>query len=109
MEQILTWQQIYDPFSNIWLSALVAFLPILCFLVCLVVLKLKGYQAGFLTVILATLVALFAYKMPWNLVGASFIQGFTNGMWPIAWIIIAAIFFTNFLSSQVLLKSLKKA
>lgn len=72
MEQILTWQQIYDPFSNIWLSALVAFLPILCFLVCLVVLKLKGYQAGFLTVILATLVALFAYKMPWNLVGASF-------------------------------------
>ncbi len=81
MEQILTWQQIYDPFSNIWLSALVAFLPILCFLVCLVVLKLKGYQAGFLTVILATLVALFAYKMPWNLVGASFIQGFTNGMW----------------------------
>lgn len=92
MEQILTWQQIYDPFSNIWLSALVAFLPILCFLVCLVVLKLKGYQAGFLTVILATLVALFAYKMPWNLVGASFIQGFTNGMWPIAWIIIAAIF-----------------
>ncbi|TEY13564.1 L-lactate permease, partial [Campylobacter sp. CH185] len=25
-------------------------------------------------------------------VGASFIQGFTNGMWPIAWIIIAAIF-----------------
>lgn len=80
MEQILTWQQIYDPFSNIWLSALVAFLPILCFLVCLVVLKLKGYQAGFLTVILATLVALFAYKMPWNLVGASFIQGFTNGM-----------------------------
>ncbi|EAL7970008.1 L-lactate permease [Campylobacter jejuni] len=92
MEQILTWQQIYDPFSNIWLSALVAFLPILCFLVCLVVLKLKGYQAGFLTVILATLVALFAYKMPWNLVGTSFIQGFTNGMWPIAWIIIAAIF-----------------
>lgn len=92
MEQILTWQQAYDPFSNIWLSALVAFLPILCFLVCLVVLKLKGYQAGFLTVILATLVALFAYKMPWNLVGASFIQGFTNGMWPIAWIIIAAIF-----------------
>ncbi|MGH2327037.1 lactate permease LctP family transporter [Campylobacter taeniopygiae] len=86
------WQQIYDPMNNIWLSALIAFLPILCFLVCLVFFKLKGFQAGFLTVIAASLVALFAYKMPWNLVGASFIQGFINGMWPIAWIIIAAIF-----------------
>ncbi|MBZ7955077.1 L-lactate permease [Campylobacter molothri] len=86
------WQQIYDPMNNIWLSALIAFLPILCFLVCLVFFKLKGFQAGFLTVIVASLVALFAYKMPWNLVGASFIQGFINGMWPIAWIIIAAIF-----------------
>ncbi|MBZ7964072.1 L-lactate permease [Campylobacter sp. 2457A] len=86
------WQQIYDPMNNIWLSALIAFLPILCFLACLVFFKLKGFQAGFLTVITASLVALFAYKMPWNLVGASFIQGFINGMWPIAWIIIAAIF-----------------
>ncbi|MBZ7974136.1 L-lactate permease [Campylobacter molothri] len=86
------WQQIYDPMNNIWLSALIAFLPILCFLVCLVFFKLKGFQAGFLTVIVAFLVALLAYKMPWNLVGASFIQGFINGMWPIAWIIIAAIF-----------------
>lgn len=86
------WQQIYDPMNNIWLSALIAFLPILCFLACLVFFKLKGFQAGFLTVIVASLVALLAYKMPWNLVGASFIQGFINGMWPIAWIIIAAIF-----------------
>lgn len=86
------WQQIYDPFNSIWLSALFAFLPILCFLACLVFFKLKGYQAGFLTVVLASVIALFVYDMPWNLVGASFVQGFTNGMWPIAWIIIAAIF-----------------
>ncbi|TKX33012.1 L-lactate permease [Campylobacter aviculae] len=86
------WEQVYDPMGNIWLSAFFAFLPIFCFLVCLVFFKLKGFQAGFLTVIAASLVGLFVYKMPWNLVGASFIQGFINGMWPIAWIIIAAIF-----------------
>ncbi|TKX31577.1 lactate permease LctP family transporter [Campylobacter estrildidarum] len=86
------WEQVYDPMGNIWLSALFAFLPIFCFLVCLVFFKLKGFQAGFLTVIAASLVGLFIYKMPWNLVGASFVQGFINGMWPIAWIIIAAIF-----------------
>lgn len=90
MEQ--TWQQILDPLGNIWLSALMAFLPILCFLLCLLVFKLKGYQAGFITVILASIIALITYDMPFSLVGASFVQGFANGMWPIAWIIIAAIF-----------------
>ncbi|MCE3040353.1 L-lactate permease [Helicobacter anatolicus] len=84
--------QNYDPLGNIALSAIVAFLPILCFLASLVFFKLKGYQAGFLTVVVSCIVALFVYDMPSNLVGASFIQGFINGMWPIAWIIIAAIF-----------------
>ena len=84
--------QNFDPLGNIWLSALVAFVPILCFLLCLLVFKMKGYIAGFITVIVATIVAMFAYDMPFSLVGASFVQGFANGMWPIAWIIIAAIF-----------------
>lgn len=88
----MQWTQIYDPLSNIWLSALVAFLPILCFLVSLLVFKLKGYMAAFLTVILASVLALFVYDMPFSLIGASFVQGFAQGMWPIAWIIIAAIF-----------------
>nr|WP_317403815.1 L-lactate permease [uncultured Helicobacter sp.] len=86
------WQQVYDPFNSIWLSAFVAFLPIACFLVCLLVFKMKGYQAGFLTVVLASVLAVFAYDMPFSLVGASFVQGFAQGIWPIAWIIIAAIF-----------------
>ena len=88
----MQWTQIYDPLGNIWLSAFVAFLPILCFLVSLLVLKLKGYMAAFLTVILASVLALFVYDMPFSLIGASFVQGFAQGMWPIAWIIIAAIF-----------------
>lgn len=42
--------------------------------------------------IVATLIAFFIYGMPFSLIGASFVQGFAQGMWPIAWIIIAAIF-----------------
>ncbi|MBT0879467.1 lactate permease LctP family transporter [Campylobacter sp. 2018MI01] len=82
----------FNPLGNIWLSAFVAFLPILCFFLCLVVFKTKGYVAGFLTVVTAILVAVFAYKMPLNAAFASIIVGFTTGIWPIAWIIIAAIF-----------------
>lgn len=86
------YEQIINPIGSIWLSAVMAFLPILCFLLCLLVFKLKGYQAGFVTVIVASLVAFFTYDMPFSLIGASFVQGFAQGMWPIAWIIIAAIF-----------------
>ncbi len=84
--------QNYNPLNNIWLSALVACLPILLFFMCLVLFKLKGYVAGFLTMLLATLIALFVYEMPFDKVVSSLIYGFLYGLWPIAWIIIAAIF-----------------
>lgn len=86
------WTQNYDPLNNMMASAGIAFIPIIVFLICLVVFKLKGYQAGFLTVVVASILAVVVYGMPAQLVGASFVQGFTQGMWPIAWIIIAAIF-----------------
>lgn len=84
--------QNYNPLDNIWLSALVAFLPILLFFISLVVFKLKGHIAGLLTVLLAAIVAIVAYKMPVIMVASSFLYGFLYGMWPIAWIIVAAIF-----------------
>lgn len=88
----MEWVQVYNPLDNLWLSALVAFLPIALFFVSLVVFKTKGHTAGFLTVVLAFLIALFVYKMPFAQVTGSFIYGFLYGMWPIAWIIVAAIF-----------------
>lgn len=88
----MTWTQVYDPVSNIFASAGVAFIPIICFLLCLLVFKLKAHISALITVILASALALFVYGMPANLIAASFTQGFINGMWPIAWIIIAAIF-----------------
>ncbi|AQW82927.1 L-lactate permease [Campylobacter pinnipediorum] len=86
------YRQIYDPFSNIWLSAFVAALPIFLFFVSLVVLKLKGYVAAFLTVALSLIIAIIVYKMPIAIAIMSFFQGFFTGLWPIAWIILTAIF-----------------
>lgn len=88
----MVWFQNYDPLNNQWLSALVALLPIVCFFMCLLVFKLKGHWAGLLTVLLAMLIAISVYGMPTSMVGASFVYGFIYGMWPIAWIIVAAIF-----------------
>lgn len=56
------WQQNYDPAGNIWLSSLIASLPILFFFFALIKLKLKGYLAATYTVAIALLVALFFTK-----------------------------------------------
>ena len=86
------WQQLYDPLDNIWLSSLIAALPILFFFFALTRLRLKGYIAGTITVLIALAVALLFYRMPIDQALASAVYGFLYGLWPIAWIIIAAVF-----------------
>lgn len=86
------WQQIYDPIGNIWVSSLIALIPVIFFFTALTVLRLKGYVAGTITVILALGVALFLYKMPVEAALAAGAYGFLYGLWPIAWIIIGAVF-----------------
>ncbi len=87
-----TWTQVYDPFGNIWISAVVALIPIIFFFLALAVFRMKGYVAGLITVVLTILVALFAYKMPFTMAMAATGYGFLYGLWPIAWIIIMSVF-----------------
>ncbi|MED4214099.1 L-lactate permease, partial [Priestia megaterium] len=87
-----TWTQVYDPFGNIWISAAVALIPIIFFFLALAVFRMKGYVAGFITVVLTVLVALFAYKMRFTMAMAATGYGFLYGLWPIAWIIIMSVF-----------------
>ncbi len=86
------WHQIYTPLGSLWLSALVAAVPILFFFVALAGLRLKGHVAAAITLVLALGVAVFEYGMPVRqaLVSAGF--GFAYGLWPIAWIIVTAVF-----------------
>ncbi|NDL61706.1 L-lactate permease [Acerihabitans arboris] len=86
------WPQNYDPLGNIWLSSLVAAIPIVFFFFALIKLRLKGYLAGTITTFLALLVALLLFRMPPDRALASVVYGFFYGLWPIAWIIVAAVF-----------------
>ena len=58
------WQQNYDPAGNIWLSALIALIPIVFFFLALTKLRLKGYQAGTVTVLLAYLIRFVIRRLP---------------------------------------------
>lgn len=86
------WEQQYNPMGNIWLSAGVAALPIVIFLISLVVFKLKGYTAGGLSIISAAIVAAVCYKMPVDKIAGAAEQGIVSGLWPVASIVLAAIF-----------------
>jgi len=87
-----SWTQIYTPLGSLWLSALAAAVPILFFFVALAVLRMKGHVAAAVTLALALAVAIFAYGMPAQKAFAAAGFGFAYGLWPIAWIIVTAVF-----------------
>lgn len=87
-----TWQQLYTPLGSLGLSALAALVPIVFFFLALAVFRLKGHVAGGITLALSLLVAIVAFDMPASMAFASAGYGFAYGLWPIAWIIVAAVF-----------------
>ncbi|CAB3765989.1 L-lactate permease [Burkholderia sp. MSh2] len=86
------WHQIYTPLGSLGLSALVAAIPIIFFFVALAVLRMKGHVAAAITLLLSLGVAILAYGMPVRQALAAAGFGFAYGLWPIAWIIVAAVF-----------------
>lgn len=87
-----TWQQIYTPLGSLWLSALAALIPIVFFFLALAVFRMKGSLAGTITLALSLAVAIAAFGMPVEMAMAAAGYGFAYGLWPIAWIIVAAVF-----------------
>ncbi|MED2942712.1 L-lactate permease [Bacillus swezeyi] len=85
------WQQIYDPFGNEFISAFVAILPILFFLLALTVLKMKGIIAAFLTLAVSFLVSVFFFHMPAAKAVSAVFLGIANGLWPIGYIVLMAV------------------
>jgi len=76
-------------------TALVATIPILYFFWALAIKKMKGYMAGLTTLIIAIVIAVFAFKVPVVTAVASASQGAVYGIIPIGWIIITSVFLYN--------------
>lgn len=74
-------------------SAAVACLPLLSFFVCLVGLKLKAHISAMISLAIAILVAIFGFNMPADLAALSATQGAAYGVFPVCFIIIAAVWF----------------
>lgn len=85
------WEQSMDPTGQLWLSAVIAIVPILVFLLCLVVFKLKGITAAAIAVALQIAVAVWPFGMPIGSIAGAGILGILTAVWPIAYIIVMAV------------------
>src|SRR5499426_2666625 len=88
----MVWSQVYDPFHNMFLSTLVAAIPIVVMLGCLAFLHMKAHWAAILGLVAALAVAIFAYGMPAKMAGLAAFNGALFGLLPIGWIVLNIIF-----------------
>ncbi|WCK54580.1 lactate permease LctP family transporter [Aneurinibacillus sp. Ricciae_BoGa-3] len=88
----MNWTQTYDTLGDIWLSAIIAALPIVFFFLALTLFKMKGYVAATMTVAISALIAIFFYHMPAPMAASAAGYGFAYGLWPISYIVVAAVF-----------------
>lgn len=81
----------FDPFGNIGLSAVVAAVPILLFLLCLTLFKMKGINAALLTLTVTLFITLVIFKLPLPVAAGGVSEGLLQGLMPIGYIIIMAV------------------
>ena len=74
---------------------LLALLPIIWLIVALGFLKLPGYKACPVAVIISAVVAVAAFGMPGTDAATAFLEGVALAVWPILLVIVAAIFAYN--------------
>ena len=88
----MVWQQLYDPFNNIWLSSAVAAIPVVVMLVGLGFLHMKAHIAAAAGLGSAIAIAIFVFGMPAGMAGNATLYGAMFGLLPIGWIVLNIIF-----------------
>ena len=89
------WSQPVDPLHGIALSAAAAALPLAVVLVVMGILRRPGYVAAISGLICSLLLACFLWHMPVSLALVSVGYGFVYALWPIMWIVFAALWLYN--------------
>ena len=90
-----TWIVNANPLGNVFLSALAAALPIAVLFWALAVRRMKGHYTAILAASLGVVVAIVVFRMPVGLAVRATGYGMIYGVWPVAWIVVTAVFLYN--------------
>jgi lactate permease len=91
-----TFTQVYEPVAgNLWLSALVAVIPIAVLFILLAGIRVAAHWSSLISLAVALIIAIVVYGMPVSLALNSTLFGAAFGLFPIVWIVINAIFIYN--------------
>jgi lactate permease len=96
MGLFLAFHQTYQPvLDNIFLSALVAGLPLYVLFVLLAVLRLPAWICALAAMLTAFALGWLLWGMPFGVSVGTATEGMAFGLWPISWIVLNAVFFHN--------------
>jgi lactate permease len=88
----MSWTQSYWPMGTVWLSALVAAVPVVVLLALLGIFHVRAHLAAAAGLAASVLIAVLIFRMPVRLAGAAAGYGAMYGLFPIGWIVLCAIF-----------------
>lgn len=91
----MPWTQVYDPAGSPVLSALVAGIPLLVLFYMLAFRRAKGHYAAFVGLAISFLLAVLVWTMPVMTAVNAVIYGAANGIFPIIWIVVTAVWIYN--------------
>lgn len=92
----MPWSQNYTALGDsVFLTAFVVAIPIFFLFWALAIKRMKGHVAGLLTLLIAIIDVVLVFKMPVGIAISSSLLGVVNGLFPIGWIVLTAVFLYN--------------
>ena len=87
------WQQEYlGVGGNLWASATAAAVPIVLLFYLVGIRRIAASKAAFGAVVVAVLIAKIAFRVPGSILFSSYLYGAAFGIFPVCWIVLAAIY-----------------
>src|SRR5699024_9272279 len=81
----------FNPFGNVLLSSIVAAIPIILFLLCLTIFKMKVIYASITTLVVTLILAISIFILPMKIATGASIEGFLQGIIPIRYIVMMVV------------------
>lgn len=91
----MTWTIVTNPLNNLGLSALMAAVPIFYLFWALAIKRMKGHWAAISATTIAVVIAILGYGMPATIALLATFDGMLYGLWPVAWIVVTAVYIYN--------------